>query len=109
VAQIFTTALADGRTVVEWTSFEADDSVIECTDCGTRYWEQPADFLRYDRFRDAWVTKAEEDGTVLPDHGVCGPCQDVANAWHDENRYGGPNHAQIELRIMEDEAWVWER
>jgi hypothetical protein len=109
MAQLFVTALARGLKIVEWTAFEADGAVIECTDCGRRFWDQPADFLRYNRWADRWVTKTEEDGTALPDHGVCKPCQDVANASHDESRYGGPNHWQVEQRIIEDEMYVWDR
>jgi hypothetical protein len=84
-----------------------DTPGVTCTDCGKVFDDQPADFLRYDRWSERWVTRAEEDGTALPDHGCCKPCQDVANAFHAENRYGGPNHAQVEQRLIEDETWTW--
>lgn len=108
MAQVYVTRTDDGRTLVEWTWFEADDAHVECTDCGTRFWYQPVDFLRYDRWRDRWVTKAEERDVALPNHGICKPCQDAANEAYDDVRYGGPNHWQVEQRIMEDERWVWE-
>lgn len=107
MARLTVTVLENGRKEISWSTYGSDATDVTCTDCGKDFWKQPADFLRYNSYRDAWVTKAEEDGTVLPNHGVCGACQEVANAWHDENRYGGPNHAQIEQRIMEDERWVW--
>jgi hypothetical protein len=89
-----------------------DQPGMTCTDCGKVFDGQPADFLRYNRWADAWVTLAEEDGTVLPDYGVCKDCQDAANDAHALARYGGPNHWQIEQRLMEDErsgAWALER
>jgi hypothetical protein len=107
MARLVVTDLGNGRILVDWSSYGSDASDVTCEDCGKAFWKQPADFLRYDRWRDAWVTKAEENDTVLPDHGVCGDCQEIANRWNDENRYGGPNHWQVEQRIMEDERWVW--
>jgi hypothetical protein len=59
-----------------------DQPGMTCTDCGKVFDGQPADFLRYNRWADAWVTLAEEDGTVLPDYGVCKDCQDAANDAH---------------------------
>jgi hypothetical protein len=107
MARLTVTELANGRKAISWTIQGTDENDVTCTECGKDFWKQPADFLRYDRYRDAWVTKAGEDGAVLPQHGICKPCQDKANAMHDEDRYGGPNHWQVEQRLMEDERWVW--
>jgi uncharacterized protein with PIN domain len=107
MARLTMTDLGKGRVTVEWSFFGSDANDVTCEECGRAFWKQPADFLRYDRWRDAWVTKSEEDGSVMPDHGVCKECQDTLKFLHDEERYGGPNHDLIEQRIMEDERWVW--
>ena len=80
---------------------------VDCTECEQTFAIQPADFIRYDRWRDRWVTASEEDGTVLPLHGVCGPCQRAIEASRDV--YGGRGHERVEQRTIEDEQYVWER
>ena len=84
-----------------------EQTPVTCMECGTVFASQPADFLRYNRWSDQWLTLAEEDGTVLPPEGYCKPCQIEVEA----NRpvYGGRDSWMIEQRTMEDERFVWDR
>lgn len=110
MARLTVTDLGNGRKAISWSSYGSDLPTIACLgDCGKEWAVQPADFIRYDRWRDAWVTKDEErdGGTDLPEHGYCKPCQDEANAT--ATYYGGPDTDLLEMRTMEDERWVWNR